>query len=148
MGVSAAIIGVTLAAGAYTAYEQKEARKDQARAQEKANEIEQRRSQISNQRERAKAAAQTQMLVAQNQAAAAGQGYSFSSSLAGSNIGLQSQLSSAIGYQNTLLASNALRADVIQQGENRAARHLNRAAWGSVVQQGASSASSFGWGRE
>lgn len=136
MGVATAITLGTIGLGSslYSADRQAKAQRAERRAQIKANEMEKRRSDVSNQRERRLAAAQLvqqqQFNIAQG-AAGGGQG----SAVIGSNIGLSAGMGGSIGFNNTMLAANLYKSNVLQQGANKSAKYSNQAGWGSVVSE-------------
>ena len=130
--VTSVALGVaSVGMAAYSADRQQKAQRAQARAQKKANEMERAQANIANQRERRLAAAQLvqqqQFNIAQG-AANGGQG----SAVMGANIGLSSGMGGAIGFNNTMLAANMYKANVLQQGADTAGRYMNQANWGQV----------------
>lgn len=134
MGVAVAV-GAAVVGGAssvMSAKAQRKAGKAQAAAQERANQIEQRRADIANQRNRRLAAMQTTAGIAQNQAAMSAFG-GFSSMEVGASSSLAGDFSSAIGASNVSLAANQARANALQQGADKALRYQNQANnWNAV----------------
>lgn len=135
MGTTAVLGGIAVGSQLFARREERKANKAQRNAQKAANAVETRRAEISNQRARRQAASQAVSMRASNIAAAAsfGGAGAGTSSLMGANQAIQSNLSSAIGYQNTILAANVHSSNLLQRGADRAARYQARAGNYSAV---------------
>lgn len=131
----AAAVGIGMAVGSsyLSGKSERKAQAAIAKAQAESNEISKRRAAIENQRARRQAAASTVSGQAQNIALGYQQGAEGSSMIAGSNVGLQTDMSSAIGASNVALSANLAQAQAAQRGADLALKHQNNAAiWKSV----------------
>lgn len=122
----AAAIGVS-AFSAYKSNQQQDiAQRRQARAQKKANQVEQRQAELSNARERKRVVEQMRIQNAMNISSGDVSGVS-GSSLTGANIAGGASLAGAIGFQNMQLAGNSLIRNTLQAGQEAYARSMSRA---------------------
>lgn len=132
MAIAAGVVAVGSAV--YSADRQGKASRAQKRAQEQANAVEKRMSQIANQRSRREAAAAASAAMASNIAQSQGYGGGgLGSSLYGANTSIASSLSSQIGFSNTQLASGQARTRALQHGANQAGKYNTQASWGGAV---------------
>lgn len=109
---TAALISTVASAGVsvHNAREQKQASKDAERAQRAAANIEKRKAAIQNARERRKATAERNMMVARNQASQAAASFG-SSSFDNTNSAIVSQTAGNIGFQSQMEGLNARQID-------------------------------------
>lgn len=129
MAEVAVLGGIAVASSIMSNKEQAKASRAERKAQKRANAVESRRAQIANQRARKQAAAQTMQAMSSNIASAAsfGGAGAGTSSMMGANQSFQSNLSSSIGYQDTILAANVHKSRLLQRGADQSARHQARA---------------------
>ena len=121
-GVAAIATVVSTVAGVGGAVAQNRAIKQQNRAEENARNIDRRQAALENARQRRLAIAQRRIAEAETIQGGENQGAGQSSSVAGAVGALRTQTASNIGFQNTQIASNSLRANTLGAGYAAAAR--------------------------
>lgn len=142
-GVAAVATVISTATAVGGAVMQNRATREQNRADRRARQIERRQAALENARQRRLAIAQRRIQMAEQEQSAENQGIMSSSALSGARGALLSDTASNIGFANTQIASNTLRADTIGRGYSRAAS-LNTFANGlNSIGQAAQSVGTF-----
>lgn len=121
-GVAAVATVISTVAGVGSAAAGYRATQEQNKAERRARDIDRRQAALENARQRRLAIAQRRIQEAEIGQLAESQGVAGSSSVAGARGALLSDTASNIGFANTQIASNTLRADTLGRGYGRAAQ--------------------------
>jgi len=121
-GVAAVATVISTVAGVGSAAASYRATQEQNKAERRSRDIDRRQAALENARQRRLAIAQRRIQEAEIGQLAENQGVAGSSSVAGARGALLSDTASNIGFANTQVASNQLRADTLGAGYARSAR--------------------------
>lgn len=133
-----AVVGASVGAGLLGGFKQNQANERAGRAlasaTKKSNQVERRLAEIRNARSIEEYVNSIRAQSASNIASAAASDVTSSSALSGANASLMATASGRLGFMNTELAANTLKADYLQQGQDKYNTLSNQANnWGTLA---------------